>query len=109
MTNHSFFVGIGNSACFQVAHRRKRFLDLRAHLVEEAVRKFHPADVDRETEIVVTEKILLKPLPKRRRSHDLRIMEGRPPPVTPKPWHTWMSSQKFQVGAIDSFASRSLL
>src|SRR5882762_2499975 len=77
MPDHSFFVGIGDSACFQVAHRRKRFLDLRAHLVEEAVRKFHPADVDRETEIVVTEKILLKPLPKRRRSHALRIMEGR--------------------------------
>ncbi len=53
MADHSFFIGIRDSARFQVAHRGKRLVDPRSHLVEEIVRKFHPADVDRETEIVV--------------------------------------------------------
>ena len=69
MADHSFFVRIRDSACLQVAHGRERLVDLRLHLAEEIVRKFHPADVDRKSELVVTQKVLLKPLPKRRRSH----------------------------------------
>src|SRR2546429_203982 len=33
----------------------------------------------RTTDLVVTEKLLINPLRKRQRSHNLRIMEGRPP------------------------------
>ena len=69
VADHSLFVRIRNFALFQTAHRRERLVDLRPHFLEEIVRKFHPADVDRETEIVVAKKVLLKALPERRGSH----------------------------------------
>ena len=46
MADHPFFIGVRDSARFQIAHRGKRFVDPRPHLVEEIVREFHPADVD---------------------------------------------------------------
>src|SRR5437588_11229032 len=73
MADHSFLVRIRDSACLQVAHGRECLVDLRLHLAEEIVRKSHPADVDRKSELVVTQKVLLKPLPKRRRSHELSL------------------------------------
>ena len=35
-------------------------LDPRLHLLEEIIRKTHPADIDRKTEIVVAQKIFLE-------------------------------------------------
>src|SRR5207244_6885829 len=67
--DHSFLIRIRDPARLQVAHGYERLVDLRAHLIEEIIRKFHPADVDREIEIVVAQKVLLKSLPERRRSH----------------------------------------
>ena len=69
MADHSVFVTVRSSASFQIAHGRKRLVDLRSHLIEVTLRKFHPTDVDRETEIVVAQKVLLKSLPERRRRH----------------------------------------
>ena len=64
MADHPFFIWVGNRARFQLAHGRERLVDLRPHFGEEIVRKFHPADVDGKIEVVVTQEILLKPLPK---------------------------------------------
>src|SRR5437660_8714000 len=69
MTYHALLVGIGDPTGFRIAHRAKRLVDLGLHLAKKIVREFHPADVDRKAEIVVTQKVLLKALPERRRSH----------------------------------------
>ena len=69
MANHPFFVWIRDSARLQVAHGGEGLVDPRPHLVEEIVRKFHPTDVDRKTEVVVAQKVLLESLPQRGRSH----------------------------------------
>jgi hypothetical protein len=48
---------------------RERLIDLSLHFAEKSFRKFHPADVDREIEIVVAQEIALKMLPERRLDH----------------------------------------
>ena len=63
MTDHPLLIGIGDCSRLELPHRGKRFVDLRLHFLDEIVRKLHPADVDGETEIIVVQKILLKPLP----------------------------------------------
>ena len=64
MTDHSILRGIGDCSRLQFPHRSKRMLDLRSHLFEQIVRKFHPADVERETELTMLQEISLKSLPK---------------------------------------------
>ena len=61
----ALLVGIGDRARFQFAHRRESALDLRLHLFEIIFRKPHPADIEREPEIVVAQKIFLEPRPER--------------------------------------------
>src|SRR5512132_764616 len=63
MTNHSVLCGISNCSCLQFPHRCKRRLDLRPQFLEQIVRKFHPADVERETELTIFQEISLKSLP----------------------------------------------
>src|SRR5262245_2009876 len=70
MAYHPFFGGVSNCPRFQLSHRPKRLLDLRLHFLEEIVRKFYPADVERNIEIAVVQEISLETLPERRRSHD---------------------------------------
>src|ERR1700730_10098309 len=77
MANHSFFIRICDSARFQIPHRGEGVVDLRLHLAEKIIRKLHSTDVDRKTEIVVAQKILLEPLPERRARHRGQFMEGR--------------------------------
>jgi hypothetical protein len=64
MSNHSFLGGISDCPGLQRSHYGKSFIDLWLHLLEEIVREFHPADIERETKIGVIQKILLKTLPK---------------------------------------------
>ncbi len=59
MTNHPFFSGIGDRSRFQFSHRGKRLADLRLHFLEEILRKFQPADVERKIKIAVVQKISL--------------------------------------------------
>jgi hypothetical protein len=47
----------------QFSHGGKRMLDLWPHFLEQIVRKFHPADVERKTEFTIFQEISLKPLP----------------------------------------------
>ena len=70
MAYHPFFGGVSNCPRFQLSHRPKRLLDFGVHFLEEILRKFHPADVERKIEIAVVQKVLLETLPERRRSHD---------------------------------------
>jgi hypothetical protein len=63
MPNHSLLGGISNCPNLQRSHRRKRFIDLRLHFLEEIIRELHPTDVERETKIAVVQKMLLKTLP----------------------------------------------
>jgi hypothetical protein len=63
MTNHSVLCGISDCPRFQFPHRRKRMLDLRPHFLEQIVRKFHPADVERKAELTMFQEISLKSLP----------------------------------------------
>src|SRR6266446_9507124 len=70
MANHSLFGGISDCPRFQLPHRGKRLVDLRLRSLEKILRKFHPADVEREIEIAIVQKISLETLPERRRSHD---------------------------------------
>src|SRR5262249_26834431 len=72
MTYHSLFVRVRDSSRFQITHCCECLVDLRLHLAEEIVRKFHPADIDRKIKLVVAQKELLESLPKRRRSHRRR-------------------------------------
>jgi len=58
MTNHSVLCGIRDCSRLQFSHRRERSLDLRPHFLEQIVRKFHTADVERETELTVLQEIL---------------------------------------------------
>ena len=76
MTDHSPFVGIGDCSRLQLPHRCERFVDLRLHFLEEIVRKFHPADVDGETEFAVVQKILLKTLPARGGRHCVKNIKN---------------------------------
>src|SRR2546423_9555448 len=69
MPDHAFLVRICDSSLFQIAHCGERLVHLRPHRIEKIVRKFHPADVDRKSEISVAQKVLLESLPERRRSH----------------------------------------
>jgi hypothetical protein len=63
MTNQSLLRGISDCSSLQFPHRCKRMLDLRTHFLEQIVRKFHPADVERETELTIFQEISLKSLP----------------------------------------------
>jgi hypothetical protein len=63
MTNHAVLCGIGDSSRLQFSHRVKRMLDLRLHFLEQIVRKFHPADVQRETELTMFQEVSLRSLP----------------------------------------------
>ena len=63
MTNHAVFSRIGDLARFQLAHRCKCLFDLRLHLLEKIIREFHPADIERKTELPIFQEISLKPLP----------------------------------------------
>ena len=63
MTNHSVFCRISDCSRLQFPHRRKRMLDLRLHFLEQIIRKFHPADVERKTELTIFQEISLKSLP----------------------------------------------
>ena len=65
VADHAVFIRIRDCACLQFTHGPKRLLDTWLHLVEEIVAKFHPADVDRKIDIVVTQEILLEALPER--------------------------------------------
>ncbi len=63
MANHAFLIGIGDRSRFELFHRSERLFDPRLHLLEEIIRKSHPADIDGNIEIAVVQKILLKTLP----------------------------------------------
>ena len=63
MTNHSVLCGISDCSRLQFSHRCKRLFSPRLHFFEQILRKFHPADVEREIEVTVFEEIPLKPLP----------------------------------------------
>ena len=65
MADHSLFVRVRDRACLQFPHRGKRLVHARLHFFEKIIRKTHPADVDGEIEIVVAQKIFLKPRPER--------------------------------------------
>src|SRR5437867_12416336 len=69
MAYHPFFGGVSNCPRFQLSHRPKRVLDSRVHFLEEILRKFHPADVERKIKIAIAQEISLETLPERRRSH----------------------------------------
>src|SRR5207244_3584343 len=66
MAYHPFFGGISDCPRFQLSHRRKRLLDFRVHFLEEILRKFHPADVERKIEIAVVQQLLLERMTGRR-------------------------------------------
>src|SRR6266480_6984180 len=63
MANHAFLIGIGDRSRFELFHRSERLFDPWLHLLEEIIRKSHPADIDGKIEIAVVQKILLKKLP----------------------------------------------
>ncbi len=63
MTNHSVLCGISDCSRLQFSHRCKRMLDLRPHFLEQIIRKFHPANVERETESTIFQEVSLKSLP----------------------------------------------
>ncbi len=69
MTNHAILVGIRDSAAFELFHGRESAFDFGRHLVEECIFETHPADIHRESKIVVAKKILLKPVPEGRITH----------------------------------------
>jgi hypothetical protein len=69
--------GASRSRSRSAPHVGERLLDARSHPFEKVVRKTHPADVDREIQIIVTEQILLKARPERRGSHPLYLTERR--------------------------------
>ena len=75
MSDHSPFVRVRDRACFDFAHGGKRFLNAFLHRSEKIIRKAHSADVDREIEIIVAQKILLKPRPERSGSHFVCVTE----------------------------------
>ncbi len=77
MADHALFVGVGDGAGLQLAHGGESSLDLRLHLFEKAIRKPHPADVDRKAEVVVAQVILLKTLPERLRSHEVKLIDNQ--------------------------------
>jgi hypothetical protein len=63
MTNHSVLGGISDCSRLQFSHRCERMLDLRPHFLKQIVRKFHPADVEGETELTIFQEVSLKSLP----------------------------------------------
>src|SRR5450755_274247 len=75
MSDHSLLVRVRDRARFEFAHGGERFFDACLHFSEEIIRKSHPAYVDREVEIVVTQEIFLKPRPERRGSHSVCVTE----------------------------------
>ena len=75
MPDHPLLIGVGDRARFQFAHRGKRLLHLRSHFLEKVIRKTHPADVDREIEIVVAQKIFLEARPERSGCHFIFLTE----------------------------------
>src|SRR4029077_20059890 len=78
VTNHAALIRVRDRAGFQLAHFRKGFLGTRTHRLQKIIGKSHPTDVDRETNVVITQKILLKALPKRVHPLELtRILDRR--------------------------------
>ena len=65
MADHAVLVWVCDCPRLQLAHRFKSFIDSGLHFCEEIIRKIHAADIDREMEIVVAQKIALETLPKR--------------------------------------------
>ena len=63
MSDHSLFGRIRDCPGFQRSHCCERFIDLRPHLLKEIIWEFHPADVERETEVPVIQEVPLKTLP----------------------------------------------
>ncbi len=63
MSDLPLLVRIGDAAGFEFPHGGEGFLDLRLHFLEEAIGKTHPADIEREAEILVAQKIFLEPPP----------------------------------------------
>ena len=73
MTNHAAFIGIGDCAGFQLPHLRERLLRARTHRSQEIVAEAHPADINRETNLGVADKMFLEALPQRIHQPELTI------------------------------------
>ena len=65
VTNHALLIHIRDPAGFELPHFRECPLRTHAHRLQEIIGKPHPTDVDRETNVVITQKILLEALPER--------------------------------------------
>src|SRR4029077_1775634 len=78
VTNHAALIHIRDRARFELPHFRKGPLGTRAHRLQKIIGKWHPTDVDRETDIVIAQKIPLEALPKRVHQLELtRIFDRR--------------------------------
>src|SRR6476660_1924164 len=64
VTNHSPLIRVRDRAGFELPHLRKGHLGTRSHRVQKIIGKSHPTDVERETNLVITQKILLEALPR---------------------------------------------
>src|SRR5438067_4328602 len=65
VTNHAALISIRDRARLELPHFRKCLLGTCPHRLQKIIGKSHPTDVDRETDVVITQKILLEALPKR--------------------------------------------
>src|SRR6476660_7932978 len=58
VTNHSVLIHICDRARFELPHWLKGHLRTRAHRLQKIIAKSHPTDVNRETDVVIAQKIL---------------------------------------------------
>src|SRR5947208_1203991 len=78
VTNHAALISIRDRARLELPHFGKCLLRTRPHRSQKIIGKSHPTDVDRETDVVITQKILLEALPERVHQLELtRIFDRR--------------------------------
>jgi hypothetical protein len=78
VTNHTALIRVRDRAGFELPHFRKGPLRTRTHRLQKIIGKSHPTDVNRETDVVITQKILLEALPERIHPLELtRIFDRR--------------------------------
>jgi hypothetical protein len=73
MANHSVLVRVGDRARLEFAHGRESLLHERSHFAKKAFVETHPADVEGEARIIVTQKMFLKTRPERRGRHGVDL------------------------------------